>query len=340
MPDCSKCHTLIPDDAKECPDCGAPLGPSNQNPEKRQTVHALLLNAHLMKLRGELEAAIGECIKALRINPDNVAAHSLLGDIYYEQGKTDEAMNWYKLALDLKPDSSVDRARLERLLSEKKTPISEETKPERKGWNKKALLAVIAVVVALIAVALIITEVIIPLTAQQPVSNVPAAPPVIENTPRTIMPRDTTGGDGNTPAASVAPVTGSYQETALATGLDSSQTLIDAKLRIVSILIDPRNGSVMITFVGPPLVAGQNTMEDVAKSSFIICKTAFLQNSTITRINVRALYSIPIDGKLQPEIVFTGDMSREKALSTDVESPNLPDMINIFENAWWHPQFR
>jgi hypothetical protein len=48
----------------------------------------------------------------MRVDSHNFAAHSLLGDIYRDQNKIDEARQWYQMALDLDPDNRQLNAKL------------------------------------------------------------------------------------------------------------------------------------------------------------------------------------------------------------------------------------
>lgn len=76
-----------------------------------QATHALLTQANLDRLRGKFYEATERCVTVLRSEPGNQTAHSLLGDIYRDQGKLDDAIQWYRLSLDLNPNPA-DRAKL------------------------------------------------------------------------------------------------------------------------------------------------------------------------------------------------------------------------------------
>jgi hypothetical protein len=74
-----------------------------------------LAAANLLRVRGLHDQAEARCIEVLRADPNNVHAHSLLGDIYQDQGRLEDARQWYQLALDLNPNSRPDREKLARL---------------------------------------------------------------------------------------------------------------------------------------------------------------------------------------------------------------------------------
>lgn len=75
----------------------------------------LLARANLFRMRGQWSDAAEVCAEVLRLSPQNANAHSLLGDIYQDQGRPEEARNWYHLALELHPGSEADRSKLARV---------------------------------------------------------------------------------------------------------------------------------------------------------------------------------------------------------------------------------
>ncbi len=84
--------------------------PADLDPKAR--VHNLLTQANLCRLRKQWTEAIDFCVSVLRIAPDDLAAHALLGDIYRDQGKWEDAIQWYRMTFDLGA-SPVDKSKLE-----------------------------------------------------------------------------------------------------------------------------------------------------------------------------------------------------------------------------------
>ena len=64
----------------------------------------LLAQANLARIRGQWGEAVETCVRVLRVQPGNADAHSLLGDIYRDQGALDDAIQWYRMASDLRPN--------------------------------------------------------------------------------------------------------------------------------------------------------------------------------------------------------------------------------------------
>jgi hypothetical protein len=65
-------------------------------------------------MRARWSEAADLCVEVLRLDPTNATAHSLLGDIYQDQGRAEEARHWYQLALEIHPTREADRAKLAR----------------------------------------------------------------------------------------------------------------------------------------------------------------------------------------------------------------------------------
>ncbi len=114
---CHACAANIPDDAMFCSSCGTDVGAQAQRMPGTPGHEAALAAANLLRLRGRHAEAEARCIEVLRADPNNVHAHSMLGDIYLDQGRREDARQWYQLALDLDPNSRSDRRKLVELKS-------------------------------------------------------------------------------------------------------------------------------------------------------------------------------------------------------------------------------
>ena len=109
---CSSCWTGLPAESHFCSACGAQVSSTVTGVQR---LPALLSEANLYRMRARWVDAENRCIEALRLDPNNVDGHSLLGDIYRDQGKLEDAAQWYQLALDLNPKSIGDKTKLAEL---------------------------------------------------------------------------------------------------------------------------------------------------------------------------------------------------------------------------------
>jgi RNA polymerase subunit RPABC4/transcription elongation factor Spt4 len=109
---CQRCFAILPDQAEFCAECGAPavdeIGEGSD-----AAVYPELARANLLRMRGEYKLAEDICLSILRKHPNSATANTLLGDICAEKGDLKQAADWYEMALDVTPDSSSDRAKLD-----------------------------------------------------------------------------------------------------------------------------------------------------------------------------------------------------------------------------------
>ena len=97
-----------------------PLDPTGYEPK--------LAEANLARIRGQWGDAVDTCVRVLRGHPGNADAHSLLGDIYRDQGARDDAIQWYRMATDLRPDGP-DAEKLARLEAERERELAAQSGP-------------------------------------------------------------------------------------------------------------------------------------------------------------------------------------------------------------------
>lgn len=88
--------------------------PSGTPPLSPDGIRQALTQANLARVRKQWAEAVDHCVAVLRADAASQTAHSLLGDIYRDQGKTEEAIQWYRMALELGA-STADEAKLKEL---------------------------------------------------------------------------------------------------------------------------------------------------------------------------------------------------------------------------------
>jgi tetratricopeptide (TPR) repeat protein len=128
---CTHCGGLLSTPGAACPRCAGARAPEKPAPTPRpaEDFAAALAGANLLRMRGRWNDAADRCVEVLRADPTSAAAHSLLGDIYQDQGRPEEARHWYQLALELNPQSEADRSKLLR------TEEALEAREQRAQWS-------------------------------------------------------------------------------------------------------------------------------------------------------------------------------------------------------------
>jgi hypothetical protein len=91
--------------------------------ETERAARLLLSKANLLRVRGQPDAAIEACAEALQLSPLSGDASALLADIYESQGRLDDALQWYGMAVDHAPDNPSYREHLRRLADKKQTTL-------------------------------------------------------------------------------------------------------------------------------------------------------------------------------------------------------------------------
>ncbi|MCH7905288.1 MAG: hypothetical protein IH944_12090 [Armatimonadetes bacterium] len=110
---CPKCFEVNDPAATFCVECGVPLSDEPGAEGSDAEVYREITQANLHRIRGDYKAAINQCLTILKRYPNNGTAHTLLGDIYAEQGDLEQSSQWFEMALDLRPESENDQRKLE-----------------------------------------------------------------------------------------------------------------------------------------------------------------------------------------------------------------------------------
>lgn len=113
--ECAKCGAAVATGQSMCEACGAPLR-HNSAAVPREEIAGLLAEATLLRTWGQYEEAINVGIRIVRLDAGSFPAHTLLGDLYRDQGNYREALGWYKLAVQLDPANEVVRRKLDEMI--------------------------------------------------------------------------------------------------------------------------------------------------------------------------------------------------------------------------------
>ncbi|MER3413671.1 MAG: hypothetical protein C4340_02545 [Armatimonadota bacterium] len=109
---CDKCYAPLEEGALFCTECGASVTEGVEGSDS--IVYPDIARANLARMRGDEADAERICLTILKKYPNNVSAHILLGDIYWDSARLEEAMQWYDLAIALAPENTVLKRKLER----------------------------------------------------------------------------------------------------------------------------------------------------------------------------------------------------------------------------------
>lgn len=129
---CTECGIKNSQESNFCKQCGhrldKPTSPISEEqfnstlPQNEQ-VGALMERAYSLRVGGDLIGASTLCEQALKLSPDSASAHSLLGQIYEQQGETAKAIREFEMVLEHNPASIADRVKLDQLRSGDTIPL-------------------------------------------------------------------------------------------------------------------------------------------------------------------------------------------------------------------------
>jgi tetratricopeptide (TPR) repeat protein len=105
-------------------------------------VYPELARANLLRMQGKYEEAIEVCRRIMGRFPSNETVHALLGDIYADQGKLEDAIQWYELLVELAPTNVHYNAKLHNLRAMRAAQVAPPPpvpEPEAKPAKPKTL---------------------------------------------------------------------------------------------------------------------------------------------------------------------------------------------------------
>jgi RNA polymerase subunit RPABC4/transcription elongation factor Spt4 len=309
---CPRCFAVIAGTSDFCPECGFTLGGGEGSDT---AVYQDLAQANLARMRGEKQGAIDQCLKVLREFPNNVTAHSLLGEIYMEHGELKQAAEWFEMALDLDPKAVRERQLLDNV---RKTMADSENKATLEQLEIKprsGLTALWASMVAVIVVVGIVSFIVgRNANAPKPIAgNQKPAEPIR-------IPAQTSGGTPNEPVVPQGSNTSLIAEDQVA--LTMIKTNSSSAGLILSLILNPANEEVTLAGLAEPQVPYETTALKLASDVFV--------NRGTTRSATIRL----VEGE---KVVFVGSITREfydelQGNSTGMEIDQLG--ILAFPQAW------
>ncbi len=347
MKTCNSCNAIVDDVDSICPNCG------KQVVDVQAQVRRLLMNANLHRIRGEYASAIDACTEVLRLKTDDAEVHSLLGDIYESSGKLDEAAKWFQMAIDLRPDSALDAAKLDRVRTkmqkqgqsepDAKTgewdePLAEETNAPHYRLSKFVIISLASLMVFIaFGVAAWFVHKRGAKNENPPVythkPTIPVQPPTgnqwTPTQPPVVIPSTPAAPTVETPARPVA-------EQQILSNLATNPAISDRRLLVDDVRLDPRTSTLTVTFKLPESTTkAPVTHADILLGAAVVAGATFTSSPDVRTVVVRALQ--PMHGKVstrEPTLVFVGDTSRMVS-GVDITQSTPEQLQQLFVNAWW-----
>jgi hypothetical protein len=299
-----------------------------------------LAQVNLLRIRGDISSAKTLCLSVLKRHPDSVDAHVMMGDLHAEQADLKPALEWYSLALDMDPNApgvAVKQTRVQAALE-----ISSQAH-HNKGLilagKKQSPWMYAAIAAAAIAIGIIsytvgkespkasvkptssIQENIVAPPAQklQIGSNEQARPNNLTTPADPSVDRDSSpiniktsavdkGNEGKNDSGSVA-----VDEILL----EQIRDRTPFKRNLVSVIADPRDNSLIVTFNVTEGEHGRYT-------GAMLADTAMEYESKVAKVTLR--------GVRNGILMYMADVERSAILA--VESENGSDVKDLSDHTW------
>jgi len=375
---CGHCGAEVAEEAPYCRACGAPKAGqarASGSVTLDADVYPILAAANLARVRRQFAEAAATCLEVLRHQPRNPTAHSLLGDIYRDQGKPRDAIEWYKQALELDPQSSSDRKKLDQLRDQVYTgpgprgQAGSRSGPPLVGWIVGRVRSELARPVRLAMAASVVLLVLIlvfllalrattapPASAQATDTGKAAGAPVptaARSLPAAPAPSTPPKPSASTPPAVVLPPPPpeglrlarpgaprgaglAAREARLLGALRATSIQGERPRAIDSVWIDPRNQAAIIDFRAPERATPTDTKRNLIMVALALSQAARQADSALAVATLRGALPVPDPlGKKATEYVFVAEIDLQSLPGAEV--PLTPDQaLGRFSNVWWH----
>lgn len=337
---CPKCFAEIPDTSAFCMECGARIKEGALDPlyaeGSDREVYPELARANLLRMQGNYEAAIDVCRRILGRFPSNETVHALLGDIYADQGKFEDAIQWYELLVELAPGNAHYMAKLHNLRAMHAAqvapppPVSEPAvkpaKPKVFAYALFGLLALILVAASFVAGARMNA---VRQSAAEPIKNMQGAVSPTPEPVRIPPPAPTNAS----PAPEPSPAT-----TAGFAGMSAIEAELAQKLS------QQLNGTPLWCAFDP---ASNRWQARIRIQSGVLNKSRVLQEAiasarafyqlypNVSNLSVAVIAPSPNGGDV---LIFAGEISPQiAALNPTTLSEEQTQSVLQQMSAWWNP---
>lgn len=294
----------------------------DQDPAAREHLAADLARANLLRMRGDYKGAVDQCLSILKRAPEDGDAHTLVGDIYAEQGDLEQAAQWYELALDLNPKSSGDRTKLEQVrqrMRERETATAAEQLGLPPDRPNPLLLGGVALVILL---ALGIGSYLLGQRAEIARHSSVARTIPVNAPPQGEAASPDADAGGQSAAPGTAPLTAPDEDRTL-TQLISQRSTDGAHL--ISALQDPRTKVITLTY-------SVGAEEDERHIGAELARTALTQEPESLLVVLRAARN--------DRLVYAADVPKSRVSETDADAwkqanPAADAWVNyVLTNEW------
>jgi hypothetical protein len=246
-----------------------------QKAKANTQVRALLARASLLKMRGMGKEAIAACQEALKIAPDSVATHAVMGDIYEGLGRYSEAVASYQAVLERDPTRQTEREKCERLQkiltatqptmplpdSSRTSPSAATTSPPE-GTTREGEIARLLYICSGVLGAMVLITGGYWLWQNKQKNALPALKSTVQSTTIPATPAPLASPVATPIAATPRPATPAPTPVPTTSALEKNLSLaLPGNTRILQITQDPRQQEILIRLAAAPRGSGETATQ-------------------------------------------------------------------------------
>jgi|GEM_PF-6680479 hypothetical protein len=319
--------------------------------------YVMLAQVNLLRIRKQTMSALELCETVLAKWPLRADAHSLMGDIYQELGRVDDAILRYCRVLELDPKSKANSQKLSEMVRLKKTQIGPTSipNPKRGGLRidrfvRAAILAMATLMLGTIMMAPIIFNRrknpqpdFSPTTVDKRINLSPIMLEPLQPSPN--LPTQ------EQPPPSSAAVIRDPAEQAIVDIMSNDKVLLQQGIQVLDAQEDPASNGFAITFLDRPSSSTAVTKLNLLRNSLIVAQSAsdrFGQRD-VRQFTVRCLLlnspnsnlpngiATPISGTLTLSFVGTVQRSAVPQAAVNTAQYTADQLAAYFSAPWWAP---
>ncbi len=365
---CASCGVQLQDRTAFCPACGAAAPGMGSTGAGDGEIAALLAAASRALKRRDWTTAQEKCTEAIVREHDNRSALALMGDIYMDQHRYEDAASWYQLAFDQDSENvsveqkltrarALARVRPATAAGGAKEPaiwrarlVAAQTRAEElvRASSFPKYLALLTIILGSIMIIAILTaahvrksdggahEVLPTYTPQQ--SGASGSPPQPSGPPSQVAPQGTRAEPKKAAGPGATAIPGAIpQESALLSHLRANPVVSESGAEIQALWADHRDKSITLVISTRQSSARRDLLLQAKESASAAFALESLAERAVVRVNQPlADYT----GGTSLSVAFMGDITREKA--NQALASNTPDsqIEALFTRVYWNPSLR
>jgi hypothetical protein len=332
-------------------DITSPVSPSGKD-----ECYLVLAQVNLLRIRKQLSEAISLCESAIANWPYRADAHALLGDLYQECERYDDAILRYCRVLELDPKNRSNRGKLSDTVRMKRLqlgPKSFQKQQTSKLRADRVMRVIILALATLMLLAIMIAPIVVEKRKFDAISNensstidrrILANPINITNAFPTPEPKDS-----NAESPQPANLVLDSNEQLVLSGLTDNKTLLPLGIQFVNVQEDPVNSAYTITFLDRGSLADDDLRLSVLRHSLLVVQAA---NTAISSVDVKELtirclllsssstvstQPAATTPSTTPILAFVGTIQRSDVPeNNDLDDFSADALQALFASPWWN----